>query len=104
MPGFPTGSHPKDLATCPTCDARAEAGQLVCLECGSRVALDYHRPPSWRVPVAIVIAVVLLAVAGAAVALNAIGDDAQRDVSRTPIKTKENKATKGDAKAKPGER
>ena len=32
-------------ASCPTCGAPAERGQLVCLECGSRIALAYKRPP-----------------------------------------------------------
>lgn len=63
----------------------------MCLQCGSRVALGYRRPPSWRVPVVIVIAVLLLAVAGTAVALNKIGDDASREVDRTPIKAKQPK-------------
>jgi DNA-directed RNA polymerase subunit RPC12/RpoP len=84
------------MTACPTCGTRAEDGQLVCLECGSRVALDYRRPPSWRVPVAIVVAVLLMAIGGTAFALKTIGDDAERDVSRTPVKTKDGK---GDSKA-----
>jgi len=59
----------------------------VCLECGSRVALDYRRPPSWRVPVAILTAVILLTVAGAAIAIKKIGDDAEREVDRTPVRS-----------------
>ena len=58
----------------------------MCLECGSRVALDYRRPPSWRVPAAIVGAVVLLVLGGTAFAIKRIGDDAERDVRRTPVK------------------
>ncbi|MGI9081136.1 MAG: hypothetical protein ACR2FZ_02495 [Thermoleophilaceae bacterium] len=88
MPNRSTGSLPRTETTCPTCGARAEEGQLVCLECGSRVALDYRRPPSWRLPVAIVAGVVLLAAAGTALALRSIGDDAEREVSRTPVKVK----------------
>ncbi len=45
---------------CPRCGAAAERGQLVCLECGARVALVYRRPPSWKVPVAITAVVALL--------------------------------------------
>lgn len=95
--------------TCPTCGAQAEEGQLVCLECGSRVALDYRRPPNWRVPVAIVAAVLLLAVAGTAVALNKIGDEADREVAGTPIKVKEgtaqkNGSEKATAEKKPAEK
>lgn len=88
--------------TCPTCGAQAEEGQLVCLQCGSRVALGYRRPPSWRVPVAIVVAVLLLAVAATAVALNKIGDDADREVGHAPITVKRSKgagAEKGKSTA-----
>lgn len=58
----------------------------MCLECGSRVALDYRRPPSWRVPAAILAAVVLLVLGGTAFAIKRIGDDAEREVRRTPVK------------------
>jgi len=64
------------------------------------VALDYRRPPSWRVPVAIVTAVVLLAIAGTILALNAIADDVDRDVSGIPIKAKEPTGARTDAEAK----
>jgi len=52
------------------------------------VTLGYRKPPSWRVPVAIVVAVILVAVAATAVALNKISDNADREVGRTPIKVK----------------
>jgi hypothetical protein len=89
MPSPARGSFTRAGSSCPTCGAPAEEGQLVCLECGSRVALDYRRPPSWRVPVAIVATVVLLVAAAAAIALKQIGDDAEREVGRTPIKAKD---------------
>jgi len=75
--------------TCPVCDAPAQRGQLVCLECGSRITLAYRRPPSWKVPVAITALVLLLAGAGGALAYQAIGDDAEREVARTPANPKE---------------
>ena len=75
-------------SSCPTCGAPAERGQLVCLECGSRIALAYRRPPSWRVPAAIALLVGALAVAGAVFALNAIGDDAKDEVAAVPLKPK----------------
>jgi hypothetical protein len=86
MPLSPRGSPPRSGRSCPTCGAPTEEDQLVCLECGSRVALDYRRPPSWRVPVAIIAAVVLLVAAASAIALKQIGDDAEREAARTPIK------------------
>jgi len=69
---------------CPHCGATAERGQLVCLECGSRVALTYRRAPSWKVPLAISVVVVALFLLGAVVAVVAIGDDARREVSAAP--------------------
>ena len=49
-----------DSRVCPRCGAPAERGQLVCLECGARIALVYRRPPSWKMPVAITAVVALL--------------------------------------------
>ena len=94
----PRGSLLGAGTACPTCGAPAEEGQLVCLECGSRVALDYRRPPSWRVPVAIIAAVVLLVAAASAIALKAIGDDAEREAGRTPINVKGGADKKGNGK------
>src|SRR3954454_18879228 len=60
----PPQNRPSLGSECPNCGAHADPGQLVCLECGARLALDYRRPRGWR-PAAAVIAVVLL-IAGAA--------------------------------------
>jgi cell division septation protein DedD len=56
---------------CPNCGAPADPGQLMCLECGSRLALGYQRTPSWRLPAAVIGVVVLLAGIGLAIALAA---------------------------------
>lgn len=74
---------------CPNCGAEAERGQLVCLECGARVALVYRRPPSWKVPAAITAVVVLLMGGGAAVAVAALSDDADREVAAAPPRPRE---------------
>jgi hypothetical protein len=71
---------------CPRCDAPAAPDQLLCLECGERLAIAYRRPPSWRLPAGIVTAVALLAGAGLAIALAEIDDDADR-VARAPSPT-----------------
>ena len=86
MPLSPTEPFAAAGGACPTCGAPAARDQLVCLECGSRVALDYRKPPSWRVPVAIIVTVVLLVAVAAAIALSEIGDDAEREAGSTPIK------------------
>ncbi|MDQ3644976.1 MAG: hypothetical protein M3356_05660 [Actinomycetota bacterium] len=83
-PRADTPARPQTV--CPTCAAPAERGQLVCLECGSRVALSYRRPPSWKIPVAISAVLMLLAGAGGVLAYQAIDDEAQREVAAAPVK------------------
>ena len=75
--------------SCPTCGAPAERGQLVCLECGSRIALAYKRPPSWKIPIVILLVLGTLVVAGAVLAYEAIDDDAKDEVAATPLKPKQ---------------
>lgn len=75
-------------SSCPTCGAAAERGQLVCLECGSRIALAYRRPPSWKIPVAITVLLGALVVAGSILGYEAIDDEAKDEVAATPLKPK----------------
>lgn len=82
----------EDDTRCPVCGAPAQRGQLVCLECGSRVALAYRRPPSWKLPLAIAVAVGALAVAGAIVAYGAVRNDARDEVAAKPLSVKKSKA------------
>lgn len=70
--------------TCPVCGAGAERGQLICLECGSRIALRHRRPPSWKVPVGIVLGVTILAAAGGVLAYEALDADARREADAAP--------------------
>ena len=69
---------------CPLCGARAEPGQLVCLECGARLALDYRRPRGWKLPVAVVLGVLLVGAGGFAFALARLSDDAESEVASAP--------------------
>jgi septal ring-binding cell division protein DamX len=69
--------------TCPSCGAPAEEGQLVCLECGVRLALDYRRPSGWKPAAAIVALVLLLVGAGFTIALLAVDDGAEEEVADT---------------------
>jgi septal ring-binding cell division protein DamX len=64
------------------------------------VALGYRRPPSWKLPVAIVAVIGALALAGAVVAYDAIDDDARQEVSQTPPKPKQAKAPASGAPKK----
>jgi hypothetical protein len=57
-----------DAAFCAQCGTELEDDQEWCLECGAARTL-IHRPPDWRIPVATVGMLILLVVAGFAIAL-----------------------------------
>jgi hypothetical protein len=60
--------QPIEVERCGACDAPLAADQEWCLECGAaRTVL--RRPPSWRIPVAVVTLVVVLVVLGLLIAL-----------------------------------
>lgn len=84
MPETATRTEPESGTTCPTCGAPADTGQLICLECGSRIALAYRRPPSWRVPAAIVSIIVLAVAAGLYFGIDTLTDDANDEVAARP--------------------
>lgn len=90
---------------CPVCAAGAERGQLICLECGSRIALRHRRPPSWKVPVAIVIGVLVLASAGGVLAYEALDADARREADAAPPRVADpaEDADEGAGSAEPDE-
>jgi hypothetical protein len=69
---------------CPACGAPADPGQLVCLECGSRVGISRRQPPGWKAPLAISLLVIVVFAAVAVVALGAIDDHARDEVSAAP--------------------
>jgi hypothetical protein len=66
---------------CPRCGASAEPGQLICLGCGSRLALDYRRPRGWTTPVAIVVLVLLAAGAALGAFLWGVFEGAEDEVA-----------------------
>jgi hypothetical protein len=74
----------KAQASCPHCGEPAERDQLVCLRCGGRIALDYRRPPGWKLPAAIVATVALVAAVAFGWALNEITDNAKTEVANAP--------------------
>src|SRR5437763_16911183 len=73
-----------EALTCPNCGAPADPGQLMCLECGARLALGYKRPPSWRLPAAVVGVVLMIAGIGLALALAAATDNANKTTAAAP--------------------
>jgi hypothetical protein len=83
-PETPAEVAAPETLTCSNCGAPADAGQLMCLECGARLALGYQRPPSWRLPAAIVGVVLLIAGLGVAIALAAVTDNANKTTAAAP--------------------
>lgn len=78
------GVRAPEAHSCPSCGAPADPGQLMCLECGSRLALDYRRSPSWLLPAAITGAAVLLAGIVLAIALVAANNDTGKTTAASP--------------------
>src|SRR3954468_852593 len=71
-------------APCPHCGEPAEKDQLVCLRCGGRIALDYRRPPGWKLPTAIVAGVGLIAAGALDWPRREITDAAKTEVAKPP--------------------
>jgi hypothetical protein len=70
--------------SCSHCGEPGEKGQLVCLRCGGRLALDYRRPPGWKLPTAIVATVGLVAAVAFGWALRAVTHNAKTEVANAP--------------------
>jgi hypothetical protein len=88
-------------ARCPNCGEPAKADQLVCLRCGGRMALDYRRPPGWKLPAAIVAGVALVALVAFGFGLREITHNARTEVADAgPAAPPPKKATKPAAAPK----
>jgi zinc-ribbon domain len=61
--------------SCPNCGELAEDGQLVCLNCGERLALEGSRPDPWRPATWLVLAVVALGGAASGFAISELTSD-----------------------------
>jgi hypothetical protein len=74
-----------DVGTaCPRCGAHLAENQDWCLDCGNAATTRIRRPPDWRLP--LIAAAVLLALAGAALAVAFVsiaGDDTSSTATRT---------------------
>src|SRR3954451_17550034 len=73
-------------ASCPNCGAPAERGQLMCLECGTRLALGYRRPATWRLAAVLGAIVLLIAGLGVAFALAATNNN-DKTTAAAPAQT-----------------
>jgi hypothetical protein len=89
----------KAEAGCPHCGEPAEKDQLVCLRCGGRLALDYRRPPGWKLPTAIVATVALVAAVAFGWALREVTDNAKTEVANAPA----GRSTGGAPKGRPAQ-
>jgi hypothetical protein len=69
------------VTACPQCAEPAERGQLVCTNCGSRLALDYRRPQGALPALVIVLAVVVLGAGAFGFAISEITSDAEDEVT-----------------------
>ena len=68
------------MTHCPQCGEPAERGQLVCLSCGARLALEPRRPESVAPMVAVLLAVVVLGAGAFGFALSEITSDSGDEV------------------------
>jgi amino acid transporter len=76
-------ASPEDHATgtrCVQCGASLADDQEWCLECGAAQTL-IHKPPDWKVPIAIIGTVVVLALIGFLIALATLSSDANRSAA-----------------------
>jgi septal ring-binding cell division protein DamX len=105
----PTATKPDSASDvrCPNCGEPAKSDQLVCLRCGGRMALDYRRPPGWKLPAAIVAGVALVAVVAFGFGLREITHNARTEVANAgpaapPPKKQPATPKKKPAAKKPG--
>jgi hypothetical protein len=71
---------PSGETDCTRCGAPLAADQEWCLECGTGRTI-IHGPPDWRIAVAIVAAVIVLALAGFGIALANLSNSANRSAA-----------------------
>ena len=69
---------------CPRCGASMRPDQDWCLSCGAAVTTEIRRPRGWRLPVALVSTVLLLALAAIVVAFIGVADDRETVAQATP--------------------
>src|SRR3954471_16301968 len=81
---LPPAAQAPETLSCPTCGPPADDAQLMCRECGSRLALGYQRPPSWRLPAAVIGVVLLIVGIGVAIALASVTDNATKTTAAAP--------------------
>lgn len=80
----PAQSVPQPGASCRRCGAQVTPDQLVCVQCGTPVAMGFRRPPSWRLPAALIAGVVLVAGLAAGFVVSELLQDPDEDGKAAP--------------------
>jgi predicted nucleic acid-binding Zn ribbon protein len=95
------------VTPCPNCGAPTEPGQLVCVECGRRLALEQEDRGGRRFDnlpaIAVLLAVVVLGAAGFGYALAELTDDSGDDSSASADRTTTQPATAPETETDTGE-
>ena len=80
----PAQPPPQPVASCRRCGAQVAPDQLVCVECGTPAAMGFRRPPSWRLPAALIAGVVLVAGLAAGFVVSELLQDPDADGKASP--------------------
>lgn len=72
------------IPACPRCGAALRADQDWCLECGAAATTRVLAPPSWKVPLLVILGVVVVFAAAVAIAYALLAHDASKSVSDVP--------------------
>jgi hypothetical protein len=95
------------MTPCPNCGAETEPGQLVCVECGRRLALEQEDHGGRRFDhlpaIAVLLAVVVLGAAGFGYALAELTDDSGDDSSASANRTTTQPAAAPETETDTGE-
>jgi hypothetical protein len=69
----PAEDHPPELErrSCPACGSPLDDDQEWCLECGNATTI-IHSSPDWWVPIAVIVVIVAIALAGLIYALSSV--------------------------------
>jgi septal ring-binding cell division protein DamX len=86
MTAVETPSTPVEQRRCPRCGSQLTPQQEWCLNCGADVSSTIAAPPSWRGPVALVSALLVIALAALVLALIELAGDAEQ-VAQQPAAT-----------------
>jgi predicted nucleic acid-binding Zn ribbon protein len=86
-------------AKCPGCGRDVDRDQPFCLSCGRRLALDYRRPPNWRIPLALIALLVIAAGTAAGLGITRLTGTDERGPQAITVTTGTSEATTPPAAA-----